>query len=299
MKVGFIGLGAMGSRMAINLLKAGYELTVYDKVPEKIQKIISFGAKGASSPKEVAEHSYVVLLSLPGPNDVEDVVLGKNGVLDGLREGGIIADLSTIDPYTARKLYEECKKRKVRFLDAPVSGGVIRAESGTLTIMVGGEQDAYTEILSILKVIGKDVLHVGPSGMGQVFKLANNALAGINVVATAEILAWAMKEGADLYKLYEVIKSSSGNSWIFEHRMLGMIEGKFEPGFMIRLYRKDLELFLKRASETNTPTALTSTAFQIFNIAVSMGLGDKDANAIIKVIETLTGLKISKKEEGN
>jgi len=294
--LGFIGLGVMGSRMAKNLLKAGYPLTVYDKVLEKIQGLVLLGAKGASSPKEVSENSDIVMLSLPGPAEVEEVILGKDGVLEGLKEGGIVVDLSTIDPSTARRLYEKCKQRKVRFLDAPVSGGAVSAERGTLTIMVGGDRDAYEEVLEVLKVIGKNIVYVGPPGMGQVFKLANNALAGINLVATAEILAWAKKQGADLYKLYEVIRMSSGNSWVFENRALGMVEGKFEPGFVIRLYRKDIELFLKEASEAGVPAVLTSTVLQIFNIALAMGLGEKDANAIIRVFETITAQKISRGE---
>jgi 3-hydroxyisobutyrate dehydrogenase len=295
-RIGFIGLGVMGSRMAKNLLKAGYPLTVYDKVLEKIQGLVLLGAKGASSPKEVSENSDIVMLSLPGPVEVEEVILGKDGVLEGLKEGGIVVDLSTIDPSTARRLYEKCKQRKVRFLDAPVSGGAVSAERGTLTIMVGGDRDAYEEVLEVLKVIGKNIVYVGPPGMGQVFKLANNALAGINLVATAEVLAWAKKQGADLYKLYEVIRMSSGNSWVFENRALGMVEGKFEPGFAIRLYRKDIELFLKEASEAGVPAVLTSTVLQIFNIALAMGLGEKDANAIIKVFETITAQKISREE---
>jgi 2-hydroxy-3-oxopropionate reductase len=294
--IGFIGLGVMGSRMAKNLLKAGYPLTVYDKVPEKIQSLALLGAKEASSPKEVSENSDIVMLSLPGPVEVEEVILGKDGVLEGLKEGGVVVDLSTIDPSTARKLYEKCKQRKVRFLDAPVSGGAVSAERGTLTIMVGGDRDAYEEVLEVLKVIGKNIVYVGPPGMGQVFKLANNALAGINLVATAEVLAWAKRQGADLYKLYEVIRMSSGNSWVFENRALGMVEGKFEPGFAIRLYRKDIELFLKEASEAGVPAVLTSTVLQIFNIALAMGLGEKDANAIIKVFETITAQKISRGE---
>jgi 2-hydroxy-3-oxopropionate reductase len=295
-RIGFIGLGVMGSRMAKNLLKAGYPLTVYDKVPEKIQSLALLGAKEASSPKEVSENSDIVMLSLPGPVEVEEVILGKDGVLEGLKEGGVVVDLSTIDPSTARKLYEKCKQRKVRFLDAPVSGGAVSAERGTLTIMVGGDRDAYEEVLEVLKVIGKNIVYVGPPGMGQVFKLANNALAGINLVATAEVLAWAKRQGADLYKLYEVIRMSSGNSWIFENRALGMVEGKFEPGFAIRLYRKDIELFLKEASEAGVPAVLTSTVLQILNVALAMGLGEKDANAIIRVFETITAQKISRGE---
>jgi 2-hydroxy-3-oxopropionate reductase len=295
-RIGFIGLGVMGSRMAKNLLKAGYPLTVYDKVPEKIQSLALLGAKEASSPKEVSENSDIVMLSLPGPIEVEEVILGKDGVLEGLKEGGVVVDLSTIDPSTARKLYEKCKQRKVRFLDAPVSGGAVSAERGTLTIMVGGDRDAYEKVLEVLKVIGKNIVYVGPPGMGQVFKLANNALAGINLVATAEVLAWAKRQGADLYKLYEVIRMSSGNSWIFENRALGMVEGKFEPGFAIRLYRKDIELFLKEASEAGVPAVLTSTVLQILNIALAMGLGEKDANAIIRVFETITAQKISRGE---
>lgn len=292
-RIGFIGLGAMGGRMAANLLSAGFPLAVYDIRPEAIEKLVKIGATAASSPKKVAEASDIVLLSLPSSPQVEEVILGKDGVLECLKEGGIIVDLSTIDPLTAKRMFVEARKKGIRYLDAPVSGGTIGAERATLTIMVGGDEDAFNECMEIFRAIGKNIFRVGPSGMGQTIKLVNQILVGIHLVATSEAILWGIKAGADPKQLYEVIRTSAGNSWIFENKALQMIKGMFEPGFTVWLQHKDLGLALKVASELNMPMPLTSIVYQIFEAAKAMGLENKDHGAVIKILERLSGMKIT------
>lgn len=294
-KIGFIGLGAMGSRIARNIIKAGFTCTIYDVRREAMEDLIRLGAYPASSPKDVAERSEVILLSLPSSPQVEEVMLGPNGVLEGARWGTLVIDLSTIDPITTVKIYREALKRGVRFIDAPVSGGTWAAETASLTIIVGAPDEAtFNEAKEILKYIGKNIFHVGPVGHGQIIKLANNAIGAVTLIATIEALSWAAKQGVNIEKAVEVIAMSSGDSWQLRNRIPRILKGIFEPGFKTILMNKDLELFLKTASEIKAYTPLISIAHQQLRLAIASGYSEEDYGSIAKVYERIMGVMLRK-----
>ncbi|MEM2320885.1 MAG: NAD(P)-dependent oxidoreductase [Candidatus Bathyarchaeia archaeon] len=291
-KVGFIGLGNVGKPMAMNLIKKSYQLTVYDIRPEPIDELAKRGVRPAKSPKEVAENSDIIITSLPRPSDVELVILGINGVLEGAREGCIIIETSTIDPSTIRKVAEEAKKKGVHVLDAPISGGVNAAEKGTLTIMVGGEKQAFEKCRSILKAIGKEIFYVGDVGMGKVYKIATNISASINTLGACEAIIWAVAAKADLKTLYEIMRKSSANSWVLETAISRLIKGDFKPSFALRWMRKDLELALNVAAGLGVPMQLTSLAYNLFTAAKALGLENENNTAVIKVLEKISGITL-------
>jgi len=289
-RVGFIGLGAMGSRMAKNIVKAGYMTTVYDIRRQAVEELVSLGAQPASSPRDVATRSDVILLSLPSSPHVEEVMLGPEGVLEGASPGLLVIDLSTIDPATTRKIYKEALKRGVRFIDAPVSGGTWGAETATLTIMVGAPDDeTFNEAVEVLKHIGRTIVRVGGVGHGQVLKLANNAISAATLLATIEALVWVAKQGVDVGKAVEVIASSSGNSWQLRNRVPRILRRVFEPGFKTSLMLKDLGLFLKAASEANLYTPIISLAYQQIQLAMANGYSEEDYGSVVKVYERIAG----------
>lgn len=291
-KVGMIGLGAMGKPMAKNLMKAGFPLTVYNRSRQPVDELSKLGAKPANSPKEVGENSEIVITIVHAANDVEQVVAGDRGLLEGMKKG-IICDMSTIDPLTERRLAELAKKKGVAYLDAPVSGGSNGAEKGTLTIMVGGPKEAYEQCMDVFKVMGKNIFHVGDVGAGQTMKLVNQILVAVHVAALSEALIWANKVGVDLKLLYDVIKTSMGNSRIWEDKFPKIVNGDLSPGFKVWLQHKDLRMVLNVASELNIPLPVTSLTYQLFGAARVQGVGDLDHSALVKVLENMSGIKVT------
>jgi 3-hydroxyisobutyrate dehydrogenase len=291
-RIGFIGLGNIGKPMALNLIRKGYSLTVYDVRHEPIEELANTGVKSAKSPQEVAEHSDIIITSLPAPSDVEVVFLGKGGVLKGAEQGCIIIETSTIDPLTIRRIASEAGKKDVHVLDAPVSGGVGAAEKGTLTIMVGGNKQIFEKCKHILKVIGKEIFYVGEVGMGKIYKISTNISAGINTVGTCEAIIWAVALGADLKTLYKIMKKSAANSWVLEKAILRIVEGDFKPSFALRWMRKDLELAWKIASELGIPLYLLGLTYNLFTAAKALGLENEDNVAVVKVLEKLSGVTL-------
>ena len=292
-KIGFIGLGAMGSRMAKNLIDDGFSVVAYDIRKEAVNSLATLGATPVGSPKDVGEQSNIVILSLPSSSEVIDTVTGKNGVLEGIKSEGIIVDTSTIDPNTTKKIEEIAKENNVRFIDAPVSGGTIGAEKGSLSIMVGGKKEVVDSCIDILNSLGENIYHVGDVGSGQVFKLINNMLAGINLAAVGEAMVLASKVGADMKKLCEVIKTSAGNSWAFENKADNILVDNFEPGFRLWLQHKDLALARKMASDDGVPCPLLALAYEMFESTKSMGLEDLDHSAVVKFFEKISNSKIN------
>lgn len=291
-RIGFIGLGAMGSRMVKNLIANDFDVTVFDINREAMKPFLDQSVMIAKTPQEVGQNSDIVFLSLPSSSEVIDAVLGKNGVLQGMNEDGIIIDTSTIDPQSVKKIEKIAKEKGVKMIDAPVSGGTIGAEKGTLSIMVGGEKSVLNSCMDVLKAIGKNIYHVGEIGSGQLFKLINNMLVGINLIAVSEALVLGSKAGANLKTLYDVIKTSSGNSWAFEMKALNMIKKEFEPGFRIWLQCKDLGLAAEMSSNYGLPTPLLAYSYEIFKSAKLMGFEDLDHSAIIKFTEKISNLEI-------
>ena len=243
MKVGFIGLGVMGKKMALNVLKSGNDLTVYDVVKENVQDLVNEGAKSANSPAELAAECDLVLTSLPNSFIVENVVLGKNGVFEGAKSGMIYVDLSSITPKSIRKISDIAKEKNISVVDAPVSGGAEGAAKGTLTIMAGGDKEVLDKAMPVLLSIGKEVKHVGSVGAGDTVKAVNNLLLGINMVAAAEALVLGKKAGLDPDVMFEIISKSSGGSYALSAKYEKYIsKGNFNLGFMVDLMYKDLEI---------------------------------------------------------
>lgn len=286
MKVGFIGLGVMGKNMAANVLKGGYKLKVYDVVESIVAEFKENGAEVGSSPADASKDCDIIMTSLPNSQIVENVILGKNGVLEGAKEGAIIVDLSSITPKTIQNIYNKCREKGVEVIDAPVSGGVAGAEAGTLTIMVGGKKETLEKAMPVLECVGKKINHVGEVGAGDTVKLVNNLLLGVNMVACAEAMALGTKAGIKPEVLYEIISQSSGSSYALKAKYEKYIaKGNFEPGFMIDLQYKDLQLAVSTAKDLKAPLFMGNTAQQIFETARAEGLGRKDISAVINVYE--------------
>jgi len=293
MRIGFIGIGNMGTPMSINLLRAGYELTVYDIQKEAMEAPVRLGAEAAGSPEEAARTSDVVLTSLPTPEVLEEVVLGKNGVLEGAREGCTLVDTSTVSPSTIRKIWGEAEGKGVRVLEAPVSGGVMGAEAGTLTVMVGGDGPVFERCLEILQVIGKNIYHVGRIGSGNTVKLVNNLLSLVNVVTLSEGMVLGVKAGVDPEIIYNVVNVSSGRSYASEVKLPKFISrGNFEPGFALDLAYKDLGLALDLGREMGMPLHVTSVARQVYELARDRGIGRLDHTAVITLLEEAAQIEV-------
>lgn len=298
-KIGFIGLGAMGLPMAKNLIKAGYDLTVHDLNLQPVEEIVSWGAKKAKSPADTAKEVEVILTMLPADDEVKVVALGPEGVLEGAGKGSVFIDMSSIAPHTSKFVASEATKRGVKFLDAPVSGGTVGAEKGTLTIMVGGDKALLDEHMELLQAMGKTIYHVGDVGMGETVKMVNQMLVGINLAGIAEALVMGTKLGVAPEVLYKVIRASSGNSFLIDHRVPNYIfSGNFtQPGFAIDLLRKDLGLALESAKVNKVPLFLTGQAYQYYTRAAAEGLGKKDMSAVIELLEKTVGVKVRAKVE--
>lgn len=293
MNIGFIGIGAMGRPMAVNLLKAGFHLTVYDLNQEAVQQLVEMGACSAATPKELAAGADVVITMLPNFGVVQSVLGGADGVLAGIRESAVIIDMSTVAPNQTRRMAALAKEKGVSYLDAPVSGGVGGAAKGALTIMVGGPAAVIDQVMGIFNVLGKKVYRVGDVGAGDTIKLVNNLLLGVNMAAVAEAMVVGVKAGLDPQVLLEIISSSSGNSYALETKMPNFImKGNFEPGFAINLQFKDLELATQTGKDLGVPLFLTNLTQQIFEQARAVGLGGEDISAVIKVWEKLAGVEV-------
>jgi len=266
MQVGFIGIGVMGRPMTLNLLKAEHHVTIYARHPDKpgVQEVLNAGAKLAPSPRAVAMASDIVITMLPNSPQVEAVVAGPNGLLEGARKGLIIVDMSTIAPAVSRKLAQEASIRGVHLLDAPVSGGSQGAVNGTLTIMVGGEREIFEQARPVLEAMGEKehIFYVGPNGAGEVIKIVNNILCGAIAAAIAESFVLGVKAGVEVDTMAKIIGVSTGASWQLANQFpLRAFNGSFQPGFMTDLLHKDLGLALDLAAENTVPTAMTAQVF--------------------------------------
>jgi 3-hydroxyisobutyrate dehydrogenase len=297
--VGFIGLGAMGNHMAKNLIKAGYDMTVHDMNPHPVEEVVALGAKKAKSSAEVAKGVEVVITMLPADDEVKAVYLGPGGVLEGAKPGTVLIDMSSIAPHTSKVVAEEARKKGVKFLDAPVSGGTVGAEKATLTIMVGGDKALLDEHMEILQVMGKTIHHVGDVGMGETVKMVNQMLVGINLAGIVEALIVGTKLGVKPEVLYKVIRASSGNSFMLDSRVPNYIfSGNFtQPGFAVDLLRKDLGLALESGKVNKIPLFMTGQAYQYFTRATAEGLGKKDMSAVIELLEKTAGIQVRGKVE--
>jgi 3-hydroxyisobutyrate dehydrogenase len=300
MQVGFIGIGVMGRPMTLNLLKAKHQVTIYARHPEKpeVHEVINSGAKLAPSPRAVAMASDIVITMLPNSPQVEEVVAGRQGLLEGARKGLIIVDMSTIAPAMSRKLAQEASIRGVHLLDAPVSGGSQGAINGTLTIMVGGEREIFEQARPVLEAMGnkENIFHVGPNGAGEIIKLVNQVLCGAIAAAVAESFVLGVKAGADVDTMAKIIGVSTGGSWQLANQFpLRAFNGSFQPGFMTDLLHKDLGLALDLAAENTVPTAMLALTRQMYEMARAEGYGRDDYTSLLKVLEQMAGVEVRSK----
>ena len=291
-KIGFIGLGIMGKPMAKNLLKAGYSLTVYDIVPERMDDVVEAGAKAGSSSKEVAEKSEVIITMLPNSPDVKEAVLGKNGVLEGAKPGTILIDMSSIAPLASKEVAEKAKEKGVTVLDAPVSGGEPKAVDGTLAIMVGGPQETFDEVEDILSVMGASVTRVGEIGSGNMTKLANQIIVALNIAAMSEAMVLAAKAGVNAEKVFQAIRGGLAGSTVLDAKMPLVLEGSFKPGFRIELHIKDLANALDTAHEVGVPVPLSGAVMEVMQALKVDGKGADDHGGIIQFYEKLAKVEV-------
>jgi len=290
-RIGFIGLGIMGKPMSQNLLKAGYEVTVYNRSRPAMDVLAAAGAKTAGSPKEVAQKSDVVITIVTDTPDVQQVMLGPGGVIEGARKGLKVIDMSTISPNATRKMSAELAKAGVTLLDAPVSGGDKGAREATLTIMVGGPEDAFQECLPILQAMGKKVVRMGDSGAGQLTKLANQILVVGNMIGVCECMVFAKKAGLDQKKVIDSLSAGAASSWSLVNLGPKAVDGDFAPGFKVKLLQKDLKLVLASANEMGVGLPGSSLGHQLYNALEAAGGGEDGTQALIQVFEKLAGLK--------
>jgi len=296
LRIGFIGLGVMGKPMAKNLLKAGYSLFVCKHIdPRPVNELVAAGAQEVVSPKQVAEMSDIVITMLPDSAEVEEVVLGENGLLKGARKGLVIIDMSSIAPSTSRRIAEEAEKRGVEVLDAPVSGGETGAIQGTLAIMVGGKEATFSKCIDILRALGKSIVRVGDAGAGQVAKLANQIIVALNIAALSEAFVLGAKAGVDPRIMYQAIRTGFAGSNVLDAKIPTILERNFKPGFKIRLHHKDLKNALETARELKVPILLTSLVQQVLCTLINEGKGEEDHSAIINFSERLANIEVRSK----
>ncbi len=288
MNVGFVGLGIMGCTMARNLLKQGHALTVWSRRAASMQPLLDAGARGASSPAEVASAADVVISMVPDAPDVREVMLGAQGVARGARPGLVAVDMSTILPAAAREIAAELQALGIAFLDAPVSGGEGGAIAGTLTIMVGGTEAAMARVRPLFECMGKTIVHIGDAGAGQVAKATNQIITGVGVLTVAEALNFARRNGVDPAKVREALMGGAANSRILENHGQRMLDRNFNPGFKSWMHQKDMNIVLQTAHRLGVCLPASAAAAQMFNAMVGAGLGEEDSVAMIKLLEQLS-----------
>lgn len=293
LRVGFIGLGIMGRSMAAHIAKAGYPVIVWNRTASKMADATEWGATPASSPKEVAKQSDVVITIVGDTPDVLEVVEGPDGIVEGANEGLIYIDMSTISPGETRQLAERLESKGIHMLDAPVSGGDVGAKNGTLSIMVGGNEDTLEKVHPILAAMGSSIVHCGPSGAGQTVKACNQILCGLNLLSMVEALSFAHKSGVDLDKMIEVTSKGAGGSWALANLAPRVVKGDLEPGFSVRFQQKDLRIVLKEAETLNLPLAGTSMVHQLLRSAQALGLDEAGTQSLIKVLERMGDFQLT------
>ncbi|ESL09430.1 2-hydroxy-3-oxopropionate reductase [Trypanosoma rangeli SC58] len=300
LKVGYIGLGLMGRSMAANILKAGFPLTVFNRTSSRMEELVRQGAQAAASPADLASKVDIVITNVSDSPDVYELVFGTAGIYSGVHPGAILIDNSTIKPSTAREIAERMwKEKKVRCLDAPVSGGDIGAKNGTLTIMVGGDEEAMQRALPVLQAMGKQITYIGASGAGQVCKAVNQIMVAAQMVAMGEMLVFAEKCDVDAERVIEAVKGGAAQCWTLDVKPQRLFAGNREPGFKAALQSKDLGIVMDTAKEFGAPLPSTAVNAQLFQSMVQNGEGDRDNSAVVGVLERLANCHIKEKANTN
>jgi 3-hydroxyisobutyrate dehydrogenase len=291
MKVAFIGMGTMGVGMALNILKAGHEVTVHNRTRQKEEAVANEGARRAESPKAAADGAEIIVTMVSDTPDVEAVILGTDGVIHSAPQGAIVIDMSTISPAATRQMAEELGKKGIKMLDAPVSGGPEGAQNGTLAIMVGGDGADFEKALPLLEIMGKTVTHVGPIGAGQITKAINQIIISGTYLTVAEGLTLGIKAGLDMPKVIQAISGGAASSWVLHNRGINVVNNTYPLGFRVKLHHKDLRIALDTARELGATLPATALVAQIENGLIARGHGDDDVSAIGRSIREQSGLK--------
>lgn len=295
MKIGFIGLGIMGKPMSRNLLKAGFELIVYDIDETAVKIIEKAGAKPASSPKEVAQNSDVIITMLPKASIGKSVLEDKNGILAGIKENSVVIDMSSVSPVASKEFAQMVEAKKCKFLDAPVSGGEIGAVNATMAIMIGGDEAVVERVRPILEALGKSITVVGPNGSGSVAKLANQIMVNLNIAAVAEALVLATKAGADPKRVFEAVRGGFAGSAVLEEKAPMMYSRNFKAGGPIYINLKDITNVVATADELDVPLILTPQLKEIMISLKATGHNNDDHSSIVQFYEKIAGVTVKAK----
>lgn len=291
--IGFIGLGIMGKPMARNLIKAGYPLVVYNRTASKAEELVSAGARRVGSPREVAESGEIIITMVADSPEVEQVILGPQGVLETVKAGSVVIDMSSISPVVTKKIAAELARKGAAMLDAPVSGGEIGAVQGTLSIMVGGDEAVFEEVRPVLEKMGRSVVRVGEIGAGGFTKLSNQIIVAAALQAIAEAMVLAQKAGVDIQRVYEAIKGGMAGGRTLDMKMPLLTQHKFEPGFKMDLHIKDLKNALLAGKSLGVPLPTTGLIHELFTACSARGKGQKDHSVIYTLLEELAGLQVN------
>ncbi|NEQ51051.1 MAG: NAD(P)-dependent oxidoreductase [Leptolyngbya sp. SIO3F4] len=290
MKVAFIGLGTMGIPMAMNLLAAGHQLTVHNRSRDRELPLVEAGAQRADTPATAAANVDIVIICVSDTPDVEAVILGLEGVVKGAQPGTLVIDMSTISPTATRTIAAKLAEKQIAMLDAPVSGGSEGAKNGTLSIMVGGEEEQFTKAMPVLQAMGKTITHIGPIGAGQTTKAINQIVVAGTFWAVAEGLALGLKAELDMDKVVQAVGGGAAGSWAFTNRSGNMLDNTYPLGFRMRLHRKDLLIALQAARELGLPLPMAAYVEQIESGLISQGFGDEDMSAIARSLREMGGI---------
>ncbi|WP_405172262.1 2-hydroxy-3-oxopropionate reductase [Paenibacillus sp. FSL H8-0280] len=293
-RIGFIGLGIMGRPMSLNLIRAGYDVSVYDINQTAVMSLADAGARGAASPKEVAEHSDVIFTMLPNSEHVRTVIMGEQGVLAGANTGSIIIDMSSISPVVSKELAQLVSQSGLYMLDAPVSGGEPKAIDGTLAIMVGGNEMIFESVKEVLQVVGQDVTRVGDNGSGATAKLANQIIVNLNIAAMSEALVFAAKAGIDVEKMYQAIRSGLAGSAVLDAKVPLILDRNFVAGGRIDINLKDMTNVMETAHDIGVPLPLSSQLLEIFHALKIDGKAADDHGGIVQYFEKLAGVEVNR-----
>ncbi|MGB5911641.1 MAG: NAD(P)-dependent oxidoreductase [Promethearchaeia archaeon] len=291
-KIGWIGTGVMGKSMCMHILKAGYEIFVYNRTKEKARELIKAGAKWCSSPKEVAKQCDIIFTIVGFPQDVEEVYLGENGILAGIEKGAILVDMTTSEPTLAQRIYEKARELAVSSIDAPVSGGDVGAREGTLAIMAGGDNETYDKVLPFFKLMGKNIAYMGKAGAGQHTKMSNQILIASTMIGVVESLLYAYKAGNDLSEVINVIGKGAAGCWSINNLGPRIVDGNFDPGFYIKHFIKDMGIALQEAKQMNLSLPGLALAYQFYISATAMGLENLGTQGLYKVFVKMNGIKL-------
>jgi 2-hydroxy-3-oxopropionate reductase len=290
--VGFIGLGIMGKPMALHLLKGGHKLWVHGRRPHTMVPLTQIGATGCASPKEVAANADIIIIMVSDTHDVEAVILGDDSVIESVRAGSVVVDMSSIAPIPTQALARLLAEKGVDMLDAPVSGGEVGAVNATLSIMVGGKPDVFGHVLPLFELMGKNIVHVGDNGAGQTAKVCNQIVVALTIAAVSEAFILAKKAGVDPAKVRQALLGGFAGSKILEVHGQRMIDGNFAPGFKAKLHQKDMAIAMRTAQELGIALPGAAMAAQYMNALVGTGDGELDSAAVVKLLERVSGVQV-------